>query len=148
MARSCAVVRPLLRFAAAVWRGRSAWFMVRFATAGAGGLVVSSLGMSILYGLGHLTLPLASGVSSELAIIANYLLNERWTFTGGLPSWTRFAKFNVVAVAGLALAALGVWGLVEYLKMQYLLANVVASMASGALSFGVTIRWIWGRSTR
>jgi putative flippase GtrA len=142
------MVRPLLRCATVAWQCRSAWFLVRFATAGAGGLAVSSLGLSVLYGLGHLTLPLASGVSSELAIIANYLLNETWTFAGGLPSWTRFAKFNVVAVAGLALAALGVWGLVEGLRMQYLLANLVASMASGALSFGLTVRWIWGRSVR
>lgn len=138
---------PLLRGRA----GRmvaSAWFLVRFATAGAGGLVVSSLGMSLLYGLGHLTLPLAAGVSSELAIIANYLLNEWWTFASGLPSWARFARFNLVAALGLAVAALGVWALVEGLRMQFLLANLVASMASGALSFGLTVRWIWGRSTR
>jgi putative flippase GtrA len=116
--------------------------------AGVGGLAVNSLALLILYGLGHLTLPLASVVSSELAIITNYLLNDGWTFPGSLPSWTRFAKFNTVAVIGLGLAALCLWGLVKALKMQFLLANVLALMASGLLTFGFSTSWVWGRRAR
>lgn len=143
-----AIARRLLKLAAAAGGGGSAWLLIRFATAGAGGLGVSSLSLSILHGLAHLTFPLASGASSELAIVTNYLLIEVWTLPGSLPSWTRFVKFNAAAIAGLGVAALGAWGLVQWLNMQYLLANLVALVASGLLSFGLSVRWIWGRGMR
>lgn len=146
--RGNVMVRPLLRLAATALSIRSAWFLIRFATAGAAGVAVSSLSLSLLYGLAHLPLPLASGAASELAIVTNYLLNERWTFTGSLPSWTRFAKFNSAAVAGLGVTVLCAWGLVRYLGIQYLAANLLALLASGPLSFGVNVRWVWGRSAR
>lgn len=143
------MVRPLIRLATGTsYGGASTSVLVRFMMAGIGGLAINNLALSVLYGLGHLTLPLASVVSSELAIITNYLLNDGWTFPGSLPSWTRFAKFNIVAVIGLGLAGLCLWALVRGFKMQFLLANVLALMASGLLTFGFSMSWVWGRRAR
>jgi putative flippase GtrA len=139
------MVRPLTGPATGTRRWPAVSILVRFMIAGLGGLAVNTLALSALYGLGHLTLPLASMGSSELAIIANYLINDSWTFPGNLPSWTRFARFNTVAVVGLGLAALCLWGLVKTLRMHFLLANVVALAASGLLTFGFSASWVWGR---
>lgn len=120
--------------------------VVRFLIVGASGCVVNTAALSIVYGHGHVTLPLASAVSSEVAIITNYLLNDTWTFPGTSASWMRFARFNVVACAGLGLAALIVWVLVEHVGMDYLLANLVALAVSGTLNLGLSATWVWGQA--
>lgn len=117
--------------------------LVKFMIVGACGFVVNSVVLSITYGLAHIALPVAVIVSSEVAIVANYLLNDSWTFRRVGVSWTRFAKFNFVACLGLAQAALSVWLLVEYLKVEYLLANLLGLGFSGAVNFGLSATWIW-----
>jgi len=128
---------------AEAWQRLASPILVKFMIVGACGCVVNSVVLSITYGLAHIALPVAVIVSSEVAIVANYLLNDSWTFRGVGVSWTRFAKFNFVACLGLAQAALSVWLLVEYLKVEYLLANLLGLGFSGAVNFGLSATWIW-----
>ena len=135
----------LIRAGAEAWRRLANPVLVRFLIVGASGCVVNSAALTITYGLAHFALPIAAALSSEVAIIANYLLNDTWTFRGIGVSWMRFAKFNFVAGVGLGQAALSVWLLVEFLKVEYLLANLVALAFSGVLNFGLSATWIWRR---
>jgi len=136
----------LLRVGAGAWQRLASPILIKFMIVGASGGVVNSAVLSITYGVAHLALPLAVALSSEVAIVANYLLNDTWTFRGVGVSWTRFAKFNFVACLGLGQAALSVWLLVEYLKVEYLLANLLGLGFSGAVNFGLSATWIWRRA--
>lgn len=133
----------LRRAGAKAWHRLANPVLVRFLIVGASGCVVNSAALTITYGLAHFALPIAAALSSEVAIIANYLLNDTWTFRGIGVSWMRFAKFNFVAGVGLGQTALSVWLLVEFLKLEYLLANLVALAFSGVLNFGLSATWIW-----
>ena len=133
----------LVRVGAEAWQRFASPMLIKFMIVGASGCVVNSAVLSVTYGLAHFALPLAIVVSSEVAIIANYLLNDAWTFRGAGVSWGRFAKFNFVACLGLVQAGLSVWLLVEYLKVEYLLANVLGLAFSGAVNFGLSATWIW-----
>lgn len=138
----------LKRAGADAWNRLANPVLVRFLIVGASGCVVNSAALSITYGLAHLPLPLAAALSSEVAIIANYLLNDTWTFRGIGVSWMRFAKFNFVAGVGLSQVALSVWLLVVFLKVEYLLANLVALAFSGVFNFGLSATWIWRQPAR
>jgi len=139
------MVAPLVRAGARAGRWLAAPVFVRFLIVGAGGCAVNSAALSITYGLAHLWLPAAAALSSEVAIVANYLLNDIWTFRSVGPSWTRFLKFNFVACVGLGMTAVGVWVLVEYARMEYLLANLLALTLAGGFNLGLSASWIWRR---
>jgi putative flippase GtrA len=53
---------------------------LRFAVVGAGGVVVNMLVLHVLYAMVHLPLLVASPVAVALAVVHNYLVNNRWTF--------------------------------------------------------------------
>lgn len=119
--------------------------MLRFAVVGVVGFGVNSASLSVLYRLAHLPLPIASALSTEVAIASNFLLDDRWTFErAGTPWATRFFKFNLMALVGLVITALTVWLLVERLRIHYLLANVVAVTVAGVFNYVLSITWIWG----
>jgi putative flippase GtrA len=114
----------------------------RFAVVGVSGVVVNMLALHLLYGIVGMTLLLASPLSAELAIVHNYLLNDRWTFHGGSPSLTRFAIFNLSALMALLVNVVVVWALVAW-GPHYLVANLAGIGAGAALNFGVSAGWIW-----
>lgn len=139
------MVAPLVRAGARTGRRLAAPVFVRFLIVGAGGCAVNSAALSVTYGLAHLALPVAAAISSEVAIVANYLLNDTWTFRSVGPSWTRFLKFNFVACVGLVMTAAGVWLLVDYARVEYLLANLLALTLAGGFNLGLSASWIWRR---
>ena len=119
--------------------------MVRFGIVGALGGVLNTAFLFLLYQVLHLALLLSSLAACELAVISNFLLNDRWVFGRRSASWTRFAKFNVTAAGGVAVTAGVIWTLVGLLGMHYLVANGVALGAAGLLNLGLSVRWVWSR---
>jgi len=102
----------------------------KFVSVGAVGAVVDFAVITLLVEVGSLDPTLAKVGSAEAAIVAMFVMNERWTFAthgaAGLGNLLRrFAKSNVVRAGG-ALWALGVLHvLTTYGDVWYLLANGV-----------------------
>jgi putative flippase GtrA len=117
----------------------------RFAMVGAAGAVVNTAFLSLLYQRLHVSLPLSSLGACELAVIGNYLLDDRWAFQRPSLSWIRFAKFNVTAVGGLVVTVALISTFVHLWQMNYLLANSLALGASGLFNLALSLTWIWGR---
>ena len=119
----------------------------KFALVGASGVLVNSLALAVLYQGLRLPLLIASPISVECAIVSNFLLNDRWTFGRRRPTVGRFLKFNLTMVGAMLLTALLVWGFVTHLRIQYLVANLLAIGTAGLLNFAVSSAWIWGRKS-
>jgi dolichol-phosphate mannosyltransferase len=117
--------------------------IVRFAIVGLVGVAVNSVLLSVLYSGLHFALPLAAVVSYEIAVITNFLLDERWAFGYRSISWVRFGKFNLTALGGLVMTAAVLWLLVTRLGVQYLVANALALGTAGLLNLLLSIFWIW-----
>lgn len=115
---------------------------LRFGVVGAGGAAVNMLVLHVLVVVVHVPLLVASPVAVELAVVHNYLVNNRWTFGRRRVSMARFGKFNLSALSALLLNVAVVWALVAA-DVHYLLANLVGIAGAATLNFGASTTWIW-----
>lgn len=119
---------------------------LRFGLVGVSGVLVNSaIIWALVRGL-HLAIPAASALATEAAIVTNFLLNDRWTFTAhGQPGGgARFLRFNGVALGGMAITIAVLSLLTRYLHADLLWANLVAIGAATFWNYLVNSRWTWG----
>jgi putative flippase GtrA len=117
---------------------------IRFGVVGCTGAAINT---AVLYALARglgLPVPAASAIAVELAVISNYLLNERWTFGTRSPTLRRFAKFNLVSLAGLSLNVMTVWFLARH-GIYLLAANLVGIAVAFAANYAFSVAWVWRR---
>jgi dolichol-phosphate mannosyltransferase len=130
--------------------GRFSRFM-RFGLVGLSGVFVN---MSILYLLSDRNSlqwddNLSNAIASEVAIINNFLWNDRWTF-GDLAShqrgWEkrlkRFAKFNLVCLMGLVLNLM-IFNSLKYFGVNKYLANLIAIALVTIWNFWINLKLSW-----
>ena len=137
--------------------GRSAtlpgrpWWLVRhertrlskFLLVGGTGALLNSLALLLLVQVVHLPLVPASALSVELSILHNFCWHDRWTFGRTHLSWSRFARFNLVSLAGLVLTTGTMWLLNRHLGLYYLAANLLGITLATAWNFVVNSCWTW-----
>ena len=116
----------------------------RFLVVGGTGVLVNSLALLILFQWAHLLLIVASALSAELGIINNFYWNDRWTFKRTQLSLRRFARFNLVSLAGLVITTGTLWILVRQLGLYYLTANLLGIALATAWNFAANSWWTWG----
>ncbi len=99
---------------------------LRFGLVGLSGLLVNSAVLwALVRGLA-IAIPLASVLATEVAIVSNFALNDRWTFgrvQTTAPRWQRFLRFNGVALGGMLITATLLTLLTSYAPLPLLLAN-------------------------
>lgn len=89
-------------------------------------------------------------IASEIAILNNFLWNDRWTF-GDISSqqrgWRkrlkRFLKFNLICLSGLILNVLLLNGLYNLLGLNRYLANLIAIAAVTLWNFWLNLKLSW-----
>lgn len=118
--------------------------ILKFAGVGGTGVIINTSVLYVLSRWAGLPLVAASALAVELAAISNYLLNDAWTFAERSPSLGRFAKFNTVSLAGLALNVLSVW-LLTRLGLYFLVADLIGIAAGFAANYVFSVRWVWGQ---
>ena len=99
----------------------------------------------VFYGYLRWPLPLPVALASELAILNNYLWNDRWTFGRHAPSLRRFARFNLSSLGGLAMTT-GATSALTTSGVPYLLALLVAVAAAALSNFAASALWVWRMS--
>ena len=122
---------------------------IRFGLVGLSGVIVNTV---ILWGLVRgLGLPvlLASALATEVAILSNFLLNDRWTFRTAAHQGMvrRLLRFNGVALGGMAITTAVLAALTDHGYLPLLLANLLAVGAAMAWNYVVNSRWTWGHGT-
>jgi dolichol-phosphate mannosyltransferase len=124
--------------------------LIRFALVGFSGVFVDLGGFYFLHTLLGINLTLSSILSTEVAIINNFLWNDIWTFGDvsekkqlGTQRLQRFLKFNLICFLGLignvSIVNFSVYkfGLNEYI------AKLVAIICVTFWNFGINLRWNW-----
>lgn len=117
---------------------------VRFGIVGALGVVVNSSVLFLAHGVIGLPLLLASALAVEVAILHNFLWNERWTFGATDFSLVRLGKFNLTSLGGLVISLGVLYLLVACGRVHYLLANLVGIALATAWNFALSLFWTWG----
>src|SRR5579864_3558207 len=116
----------------------------KFLVVGATGVLVNSLALLLLVQWAQLPLVPASALAAELGIVHNFAWNDRWTFGRPRLSWSRFARFNLVSLAGLLITTATLWVLVAHLRLYYLAANLLGITLATAWNFALNSWWTWG----
>lgn len=126
--------------------------LMRFGIVGLSGVVVD---MTVLYALSD---PSALGMgltrskilAAEIAILNNFIWNDRWTFRDLVKDDTsqagwmrRLVKFNLICLAGLVLNVLLLNLLFNVVGMNRYVANLIAIAAVTAWNFGVNLALNW-----
>jgi len=120
----------------------------KFVIVGGSGVGVNTLVLYCLHQLVGLPVLLASALGVELAILNNYIWNDRWTFRRQRPALSRFLRFNVVSLGGLVVTTSTVWVLTTNFGTHYLVANLLGIGLATAWNFAANLHWTWGRERR
>jgi dolichol-phosphate mannosyltransferase len=128
---------------------------MRFGLVGLSGVVVD---MAVLYLLHSTASPLGLAwgltrskiIASEVAILNNFIWNDRWTFrdmAGGqnsLGQWAkRFLKFNLICLLGLTLNVLTLNLLFNLFGINPYLANLIAIVLVTFWNFWINLKLNW-----
>jgi putative flippase GtrA len=114
----------------------------RFCLVGGTGVAINTAVLYVLSrGLG-LPLLVSSAMAVELAVLSNYLLNDRFTFVTRRPSFRRLAKFNITSLAGLSVNVMIVWLLTRH-GVYFLLANFVGIAVAVVVNYTFSVTWVW-----
>ncbi len=120
------------------WMTLSKFFVV-----GGTGIVVNNLALALLYAGAHLPLLVASVTAVEIAVVYNFLLDNRWAFGRRDVSLRRFARFNLASLGALVVNTSVLWLLVIDVRLEYLAANLAAIGAASVVNLAGA-GWTWG----
>ena len=116
----------------------------RFCVVGGTGTAINTAVLYLLSrGLG-LPLPVSSAIAVELAILSNYMLNDRFTFGARRLSLRRLAKFNLTSLAGLGVNVVIVWLLTRH-GVYFIAANFVGIAVAVVVNYTFSVAWVWRR---
>jgi len=116
----------------------------RFCVVGGTGTAINTAVLYLLSrGLG-LPLPVSSAIAVELAILSNYMLNDRFTFGARRPSLRRLAKFNLTSLGGLGVNVVIVWLLTRH-GVYFIAANFVGIAVAVVVNYTFSVAWVWRR---
>lgn len=118
---------------------------LRFGVVGASGVAVNTLVLWLLARVGSTPVLAASAIATEVAVLTNFVLNDRWTFRDARHSsvFGRLLRFNGVALGGM-LITVGVLALLtNTTALPLLVANLVAVAGAMVWNYVVNSRWTW-----
>jgi dolichol-phosphate mannosyltransferase len=115
---------------------------ISFGVVGLSGTVVNASLVFLLHGLLQWLLPVAVIVASEVAILNNFLWNDRWTFRRRHPSVHRLLRFNLSSLGGLVINVMVTTALTAG-GLPYLVALLIGVAAATLSNFTVSTLWIW-----
>ena len=118
--------------------------LIRFAGVGAVATLLHYATLLMLVELLSLEPVLASTIGFATSAVFNYLGNYHFTFASDRPHAIALMKFVVVASIGLAVNTLGMYLLVDFLALQYLLAQLISTAIVVVWNFYLNRRWTYG----
>jgi dolichol-phosphate mannosyltransferase len=131
--------------------GRSAR-LAGFALVGAFGVLVNTVALTFLTRELHLWYLAASVLATQIAIVVNYALAERYVFRGVKTSRSpslRLASYVLINNVSLLISGPVLWLLVSGFGMALVFANVLSLVALAVLRFAIADAYVWGsRSIR
>lgn len=123
--------------------------LIRFSIVGVIGAGINTGFLWLLTDLAGLFYLFSSAIAIEIAIIIQFILNDRWTFrerkTKHMKQFLeRILKSNLWRSGGLALNLAILYLLTEYASLYYLISNIFGILCSFILNYVFESRLTWG----
>lgn len=96
---------------------------------------------------------LSSMVSTESAIISNYIFNEHWTFKDRryekdmINVIKRGIKFNICRLTGVVINVIILFSLTEFLKLYYIFSSIIAILIVTIWNYTTSTKLVWSEKT-
>jgi dolichol-phosphate mannosyltransferase len=123
--------------------------LIRFSIVGVIGAGINTGFLWLLTDLIGLFYLFSSAIAIEIAIIIQFILNDRWTFserkTKHMKQFLkRILKSNLWRSGGLALNLAILYLLTEYASLYYLISNIFGILCAFILNYVFESRLTWG----
>jgi dolichol-phosphate mannosyltransferase len=123
--------------------------LIKFSIVGVIGAGINTSFLWLLTDLAELFYLFSSAIAIEVAIITQFLLNDRWTFierkTRGLKQFLeRILKSNLWRSGGLVVNVGILYLLTEYVCLYYLISNIFGIFCAFILNYILESRLTWG----
>ncbi|MDI6810115.1 MAG: GtrA family protein [archaeon] len=123
--------------------------LIKFSIVGVIGAGINTGFLWVLTDVAGLFYLFSAVVAIEIAILMQFLMNDRWTFketkTKHIGQFiTRIFKSNVWRSGGLAVNVGVLYLLTEYMGVYYLLSNIVGIICAFLLNYILESRFTWG----
>ena len=119
---------------------------VRFCLVGGSGVVVNMCVLALLVSVGGWPPLIAAPIAAEVAIVNNFLLNDRWTFRdkrSGRSLLQRGLRYNGLTLGGVLISIATFTTLVYVFRMHYAVANLIAIAAGTAWNYAMNAWLTW-----
>jgi dolichol-phosphate mannosyltransferase len=122
---------------------------LKFCLVGASGYLVNMFFLWLFYGKLRMFLLLSSFLAIQIAILNNFLWNDKWTWRekrepGAKPFFKRLAKFAMASdFVSAPVNLLGVWIFLNLLEWHYLFSNFLAISLGVILNFLINHYWTY-----
>lgn len=123
--------------------------LIKYAIVGASGVAVNT---GVLYGLTEFMsvyYMMSAVIASELSIISNFILNDKFTFTVDDAKHSkirRFIIYNGVSVIGTVMLLFVTYILTEYLSVYYIYASWFGMISVFIFNYILNKRITWGKN--
>ncbi|MCL4498948.1 MAG: GtrA family protein [Chloroflexi bacterium] len=117
--------------------------VIRFGIVGLSGTVVNLIVIHFLFGQLHWSPTIAAAIAVEVSVVNNFIWNNRWTFGHRTISLVRFFRFNLASLGGLVITTIIFTVLVQWFRLHYIVADIVAIGAATSWNFVASIFWTW-----
>jgi cellulose synthase/poly-beta-1,6-N-acetylglucosamine synthase-like glycosyltransferase/putative flippase GtrA len=107
------------------------------------GLLVNTTALILLREQLGLSLLAASLLAGEIALVHNYFLHRIWTFQRSQVRLRHILLFHVMALITLTLSSSLLLGMVQFVRLSYPLANVIAVLVASACNYLLIECWVW-----
>lgn len=123
--------------------------LIKFSIVGVIGAVINTGFLWLFTDVAGLFYLYSSVIAIEIAIILQFLMNDRWTFkerktTHVEQFMTRIIKSNIWRSGGLAVNIGVLYFLTEHVGVYYLLSNIVGIICAFLLNYFFESRLTWG----
>ncbi len=123
--------------------------LIKFSIVGAIGAGINTFFLWVFTDVAGIFYLYSSAIAIEIAIILQFLMNDRWTFkeqktTHVEQFMKRILKSNLWRSGGLALNIGVLYFLTEYVGVYYLLSNIVGIICAFLLNYLFESRLTWG----
>jgi dolichol-phosphate mannosyltransferase len=121
--------------------------IARFATVGLSGVFVNEGLLWFLTEILGIFYLISSLIAIEISIVANFILNEFWTFkdrvSGRKGSFKRLGKYNLTCVGSLIINVSILFVFTNFFGVHYLVSNMIGIIFGFIWNYSFSLFWTW-----
>ncbi len=122
---------------------------IQFCIVGLSGVIVNEGLLWTLTEFAGVFYIFSSIIAIEISIIANFMLNDVWTFKdkreqGTKKYFTRLGKWNLARILTSIINIAILWALTSF-GMHYLISNLIGIFLATLLAYGMSLSWVWSK---